>query len=224
MAVTTVKTGKDITAEALDKALGKATTGITGTAMSGAFGASVDNLAKLMPLLPENVQESIKKLPETARLEIAEQYFKLLHPEGLVADFENALKAELPAMVQKLADKFMVSVLGKRVQVTFPDGTDAEATAVASLVDPNAKPDKKRKGGFGSEGGWGESTATEKGKTVAYGSPSAMAKHYNLRITGHSDMPEVFTKPMDADGGDSKWKFAITSQERGKGIHVTASK
>jgi len=181
--------------------------------------AQANVLETILKNLPEKVRETIMKLPEANRTEIAQDYFKLAHPEGLASEFNAKLTAELPKFVEALAKEFMVDVKGKQIQVMFPDG---EGTPTAGIVDPKATGSGKKKAGE-TKAQWGESSVTHKdGKVMNYESAGAMGKALGYLMKGwqFKDTTECFTKPYDLNGNQLKQRFIIESAERGKGIHI----
>lgn len=178
-------------------------------------------LETLLKNLPISAVEKVKKLPAEMQMDIAKDYFAMTHPEGLASEFQEALKAQLPALIQKLAGEYLVSVVGKAVKVTFPDGEGTSPTV--EMVDPKAV-SGKGKTGDGSKSQWGESSVkTKAGETKVFQSPGEMGKSLGLLMKGwqFNDTTECFTKPYDRETGKQlqpRWK--VISAEKGKGIHI----
>lgn len=178
-------------------------------------------LETLLKNLPASAVEKVRKLPAEMQMDIAKDYFAMTHPEGLASEFQEALKAQLPALIQKLAGEYLVSVVGKAVKVTFPDGEGTSPTV--EMVDPKAVSGKKG-GGDGAKTQWGESSVkTKTGETKVFQSPGEMGKSLGLLMKGwqFNDTTECFTKPYDRETGKQlqpRWK--VISAEKGKGIHI----
>lgn len=175
-------------------------------------------LEVILEQLPQDAKDKISKLPEDMKLDVAQTWFKMMHPEGLTSEFNARLTAELPAFVEKLAKEYMIDLTGKQIQVMFPDG---DGTPTATIADPKATGKTKASG---TREPWGESSVTDKnGKTVHYASAGAMGKGLGLLMKGwmFGNTTDCFTKPHDLNGNPrTDVKYEIVSAERGKGIHI----
>jgi hypothetical protein len=216
------------TASELDKALGKVTAPETVVKPPETVKPEAKPEAKpdtaaldrILATLPEKVQASIKKLPVESRLEIAQEYFRLAHPEGLASEFATKLTAELPNFIKKLAEEFMVSLDGKAVKVMFPNDS---GTPTAVIEDPKAASAVKT--AAASKEQWGESSVTYKdGKVMNYSTPGAMGKALGYLMKGWQfrDTTECFTKPYDTNNPKTalKPRFTLVTATKGSGIHI----
>lgn len=192
-----------------------------------------EQLDRFLMHLPEKVGNSMKKAIEAGistveeQLDIAKDYFKMQHPQGLRAEFLAKLTSDVLPRIQSLADEYMVSLDAQQVGFSFPTGGDA----VVAMFDPTEVKSKKGKGGFSGE--WGTCTVTDKdGKVMNHASPSSAAKSLGLRITGHSDMVAVFKSPVKAEGEswEANWvdgrTITVTKGDKtnkSDGIHITVS-
>jgi len=134
--------------------------------------------------------------------------------------FDTDLKALLAENLPALIEKHGIDLSRRKVIITFPDGespfdyTDVNLTASGSKSKGNDN-------GFKSQ--WGKSTLVKGEETTEHESPSALAKALGLRITGHKDMPQVFTKPISAETGEaSDIKYTVDA-ERGVRFIVAQS-
>lgn len=240
-----------VSTEVLDKALGKDTTPQTTTEVkpeaikTNDTPATGENISKteaaqektivaeakpdttvldnILKNLPPAVSDKIRKLPAESQLDIAQDYFKMAHPEGLASEFKDRLMKELPAMIQKLAGEYLVSLAGKFVKISFPNGEGTSTTV--EVLDPTEVSGKKGDKKSSERSQWGESTLTDKnGKVMAFETPGAMGKHLGLLMKGwqFTDTTDCFKKPHDLNTGNpiTNRKFEIVSAEKGKGIHI----
>lgn len=119
--------------------------------------------------------------------------------------FDTELRAGLMVLLageDGLVKKHGVDLSNRKIIISFPNGsTPAEPFAYAN-EDINKKP-KRNGGGGGFKGGWlpdGKKAKLIDGSSVTEeDSPSALAKKLGLQVTGHRDMPAVFTKPISAE-------------------------
>lgn len=204
------------TAEELAKALGtkpEAPVSEVKPVIKSEAKADSGALETILKNLPQKVQDSIRKLPEANRLDIAKDYFAMAHPEGMAVEFKAKLEAELPGIIQKMAGEFMVNLTGKRIQVMFPDG---DGSATAEMVDPKAG---KAKGEGGTKAPVTPVTIKFlSGKVMPYTSVGGAAKAQGLLNTGYAFKvaTDYFEKPRDAVTGEKvPVRFRITSNEPG---------
>jgi len=222
----------------LAKALGTQTPPVPASVPKPDAPKTVTKLDKYLSGLPEALQKQVMSLPEAFRVDIAEGYFKLQHPEGLQSEF----KIKVLEAIRQIAKDCMISVDGQEVLARFPVGEGtvqtAEFVAVGTYQAKTAK-GSGGKGGGGEKREWGECTVTdENGKVKAYDNPSAMAKGLGLRITGHTDQLHTFSHPKKAEGlaweknyktpacsGDNKTITVVTGDldNPALGIHVKLS-
>jgi len=117
--------------------------------------------------------------------------------------FDTDLKAGLTTLLEGengLLTKHGIDLSHRKVVILFPNGTDTKEAFTYSNIDVNAGKAKRAGGGGGFKESWlpnDHKAEYHEGDTVrAFDSPSALAKHLGLRVTGHKDMPQVFTKPI----------------------------
>jgi len=188
-------------------------------------------LEQLLAHLPEKTKATIMKVQPENRLDIAKDYFSLVHPQGLIAEFEKAL----PDHIKTLAEQFMVPLDGKAVLARFSNGNGTET--VASVTDPNAISAVKTAKGSGSEQWSGASMTTKDGKTLNYEGPGPMAKTLGYLTKGwmFTDTTDCFTKPYDRNNPKQalKPRFSLDMSkmarkadgdwDKSKGLHIIES-
>lgn len=188
----------------------------------------------ILPHLTEKHQAFLRKTAESdlgEALDIAKDMFKMQFPNGLAESFKTRLQADLPSMISKLAEEYMIDLTAQKVTVTFPEGEEAIAS-FGSLIETVTGKGKKK----GNGESWGDCTKTVvdkdgKESVMGFETPSAMAKNLGLRITGHADSVHVFTHPTKAEGLDHErnWtgkKIELISGDvnnKSAGIHVRVS-
>lgn len=145
--------------------------------------------------------------------------------------FDTDLRAGLMALLageDGLIVKHGVDLSNRRIIISFPnDSTPAEPFAYTN-EDINKKTKRNGGGGGGFKGNWLEGDKKvqyhENGTCVSlHNSPSELAKKLGLRITGHRDMLQVFTKPISAVTNTeiTETKYSVNAV---RGDHFTVAK
>lgn len=166
-------------------------------------------------IIEASVSEDLRKVLETvpkdskawavinSQLEKLETEEKASEAEKKRVGFDTDLKAGLKALLEGengLLTKHGVDLSHRKVIILFPNGTDTKEAFTYSNIDVNAGKAKRAGGGGGFKESWlpnDHKAEYHEGNTVReFDSPSAVAKHLGLRVTGHKDMVAVFTKPI----------------------------
>lgn len=167
-------------------------------------------------IIEASVSEDLRKVLETvpkdskawavinAQLEKLEAEENASEGEKKRVAFDTDLKAGLTALLEGengLLTKHGIDLSHRKVIILFPNGTDTKEAFTYSNIDINAGKAKRAGGGGGGfKENWlpngKKAEYSEENTVTAFESPSALAKHLGLRVTGHKDMPQVFTKPI----------------------------
>lgn len=147
-------------------------------------------MAKLVADLPDSELKT-KMLEKLEKL--IQQDLKTTEASRMTA-FNAELKPAIGDCITKIAEKYGIKLVGRKLVINFPDGKPNFSLAVEGKREHSGA---TREGGFPA--GHGNASFIVDGITTEYKSASALAKHLGLQITGKRNMVDVFENPQVLD-------------------------
>ena len=146
------------------------------------------SLNNLSPELRAQAEKAIEKIRADAERNINTKRF---------GAFNTELEKELPVFMSSLAEKYVVSLAGRKISIAYPtDGGSPKATHTPIGAKSG---NGGNGGGNGFPTGWGKAKLVGKeGKVTEYKSPGELANSLHLQIQGMRDMLDVFKNPRRA--------------------------
>ena len=181
------------------------------TSLSDGLQALIDSLDENHPARGK-VLEELEKLKEEQRKS---------EEARLRTSFDEDLKQALTEILtgeDGLLSRYQIDMSTRKLVITFP--SDGNGSFAFSDVDLKASPGRK-KSGNGFKSSWGKAVYKDGDDTTEYESPSKLAAVLGLKVNGHSDMTQVFTKPISAETGEPADVEYTVDAERGVRFVVT---
>lgn len=147
-------------------------------------------MAKLVADLPDSELKT-KMLEKLEKL--IQQDLKTTEASRMAA-FNAELKPAIGDCITKIAEKYGITLVGRKLVINFPDGKPNYTLATEGKREHSGA---TREGGFPA--GHGKASFIVDGITTEYKSASALAKHLGLQITGKRNMVDVFENPQVLD-------------------------
>ena len=186
---------------------------------------------KLYKGLTADQKATVDSLPEAHREKVAESFFSLAHPFGLIEDFKKAVVVA----IEKIAKENLVKLVGMDMIARFPVGEGLVPNVeLASVGTYEAKAEGKSKTKTAGEStrGFGKVTLSFLDGRVEVKSNMTEAAHALGMATSKDasdqgksgylwhDSSEYITNPRDLNDVSLKLpvRWAITSSEPGKAI------
>ena len=159
-----------------------------------------EGLQAIIDGLDENHPARGKVIEELKRLQVEQRKSE---QAKLRVAFDEDLKKALTSILvgdNGLLANHQVDLSTRKVIITFPPDNGSFAY---SDVDLKSGATKRRNGsGEGAfKSSWGKAIYQDGETSTEHDSPSKLATALGLRVTGHSDMVQVFTKPISAVTG-----------------------
>ena len=177
--------------------------------------AIIDGLDENHPAR-EKVVEELKRLQAEQR-KSEQAKLRVAFDEDLKKALTNILTGD-----NGLLAKHQVDLSTRKLVITFPP--DGNGLFAYSDVDLKSGATRRRNGnGEGAfKSSWGKATYQNGEVKTEYDSPSKLASALGLRVTGHSDMVHVFTRPISAVTGTeiTETRYSVDA-ERGVKFVVT---
>ncbi len=167
-----------------------ATIAVVPAAVAQPEGDVTKAMAKLVADLPDSELKT-KMLEKLEKL--IQQDLKTTEASRMTA-FNAELKPAIGDCITKIAEKYGIKLVGRKLVINFPDGKPNFSLAVEGKREHSGA---TREGGFPA--GHGKASFIVDGITTEYKSASALAKHLGLQITGKRNMVDVFENPQVLD-------------------------
>ena len=177
-----------------------------------------DGLQSLIDSLDENHPARGKVLEELEKLKEEQRKSE---EAKLRTSFDEDLKQALTEILtgeNGLLEKYPIDMSKRKLVITFPP--EGSGSFSLSDLDVKASPGRKKTGN-GFKSSWGKAVLKDGDDTTEYESPSKLAAVLGLKVNGHSDMTEVFTKPISAETGEPADVGYTVDAERGVRFIVT---
>ena len=181
------------------------------TSLSEGLQALIDGLDEQHPARGRVLEELEKLKAEQRKSEEAR----------VRASFDEDLKQALTEILTGdggLLAKHQLDLSTRKLVITFP--SEGNGAFAYSDVDLKGSASRK-KSGNGFKSSWGKAVYQDEESTTEYDSPSKLATALGLKVSGHSDMTEVFTKPISSDTGEKMDTGYGVDAERGVRFIVT---